>query len=60
MEESIQKTITAIHNRMDNAELRGILLQFYKDRTIEILEHIEQAGAGTIIDFDKVKIGGTD
>ena len=59
MEQSILKAISSIHNRLDNAELRGILLQFYKDRTMEILEHLEETGAGKMLDLEHFKVGGT-
>ncbi len=61
MENSIGKAINSIHTTQvgDTHQLRKVLLQFYQDRTVEILVHLEETGAGKLTDFDNVKIGGT-
>lgn len=56
--ESIKKAISAIHNRMENAELEPILLEFYKDRSIEILTELDKRDL--MLDAAEDKIGGTD
>ena len=56
--DSIDKAISAIHNRLENQELKFILLQFFKDRAIEILEELDKRDL--MIDNAEKEIGGTD
>jgi hypothetical protein len=64
MEPSVEKAIEAIDptpEGVGDSHLRGILLQFYKDRTIELLTHIdEQNLPGLCLVDEHIKIGGTD
>jgi hypothetical protein len=39
--------------------LRAALLKFYQQRTLEILEHLDENGVGQVISYDNLKIGGT-
>ena len=63
MEQSVNKAINDIMVAYPNPtlmrqDMRQILLDFYKNRSIEILVHIEEQGL--TIPEAEIKIGGTD
>lgn len=61
MENSVRLAIEALQlSGKDPEALRHVLLKFYRNRTLEILEHIEEQGAGKVVNFETIKIGGTD
>ena len=56
--DSVRKAVSAIHNRLENQELKFILLEFFKDRTVEIINESDKRDL--MLDDMDIKIGGTD
>lgn len=59
MENSVELAIHKLAVDMPRDVARRILLEFFKDRTVEILSHLDEQGVGEVINYDNLKIGGT-
>lgn len=65
MESSVQEAFNQIDylvemNNFNAQFVREILLEFYKQRTVEILGHLEEQGVGDVINYHNLKIGGSN
>ncbi len=64
VEKSIEKASCDILHLVLNSDsptegIREVLLTFYKERTVEILTHLDEQGINKALDLHNLKIGGT-